>query len=151
MARYRPPATALPHIPSEPSPAPDDRLTGRTPHAHLATLYVDRHQDGPETVIVLTGALDHDSAHLFTATMAEVLSAGVRAIHVDLSAVAFCDCGGLTALLRAKHEARTKGWMFQPQAPSPAVLHLLALTGSAETLLGRQAGAPAQLNHAKAA
>ncbi|MGW0673192.1 STAS domain-containing protein [Streptomyces sp. NPDC002746] len=114
-------------------------------------LHVDRHQGGPDTVIVLTGALDHDSAHLFTATMAEVLSAGVRAINVDLSAVAFCDCGGLTALLRAKHEARTEGWVFQAQAPSPAVLHLLALTGSAETLLGRQPGAPAHMNHAEAA
>ncbi|MFC8226290.1 STAS domain-containing protein [Streptomyces sp. NPDC057287] len=114
-------------------------------------LYVDRCQEGTNTVMVLTGALDHDSAHLFTATMAEALSAGVRSVHVDLSAVAFCDCGGLTALLKAALDARTKRWEFRVQAPSSAVLRLLALTGSTETLLGRQHGAVAHKNDAEAA
>jgi len=99
-------------------------------------LYVDRRQEGVRTVIILAGAMDRDSVPAFTTAMAEVLRTGATAVHVDLSAVAFCDCSGLTALLKAAQDSRTEGHTFQAHAPSPVVLRLLTLTGTADTLLG---------------
>lgn len=99
-------------------------------------LHVDRRQEETRTVIVLAGAMDRDSVPVFTAAMAEVSRAGAAAVHVDLSAVAFCDCGGLIALLTAAQDSRTEGRKFQAHAPSPAVLRLFTLTGTVGILLG---------------
>ncbi|MGW5924877.1 STAS domain-containing protein [Streptomyces anulatus] len=99
-------------------------------------LYVELRQEETRTVIVLAGAMDRDSVHAFTAAMTEVSRAGAVAVHVDLSAVAFCDCSGLTALLTAAQDCRTEGRTLQVHAPSPAVLRLFSLTGTVGILLG---------------
>ncbi|MFJ6443375.1 STAS domain-containing protein [Streptomyces sp. NPDC091649] len=93
-------------------------------------------QKETHTVIVLAGVMDRDSVPAFTAAMAEVSRAGAAAVHVDLSAVAFCDCSGLTALLTAARDSRTEGRTWQAYAPSPAALRLFTLTGTAGILLG---------------
>lgn len=99
-------------------------------------LNVIRRQEETRTVIVLAGVLDRDSVPAFTAAMAEVSRAGAAAVHVDLSAVAFCDCSGLTALLTAAQDSRTEGRTLRVHAPSPAVLRLFTLTGTVGILLG---------------
>lgn len=100
----------------------------------LLTVYL--RQEETHTVIVLAGAMDRDSVPAFTSAMAEVSRAGAAAVHVDLSAVAFCDCSGLTALLTAAQDSRTEGRTLQVHAPSPAVLRLFTLTGTVGVLLG---------------
>ncbi|MEU6953265.1 STAS domain-containing protein [Streptomyces sp. NPDC045714] len=105
-------------------------------------LYVDRRQEETRTVIVLAGAMDSDSARAFTAAMTEISRAGAAAVHVDPSAVAFCDCGGLTALLTAVQDSRTQGRTSQAHAPSPAVLRLFTLTGTVGILLGSVSRTP---------
>ncbi|MFJ7057871.1 STAS domain-containing protein [Streptomyces griseobrunneus] len=104
-------------------------------------LYVDRRQEEARTVLVLAGAMDQDSVHVFTAAMAEVSRTGAAAVHVDLSAVAFCDCAGLNALLKAAQGSRAEGRTFQAHAPSTAVLRLFTLTGTTGVLLGRDSHA----------
>ncbi|MEV4876534.1 STAS domain-containing protein [Streptomyces cyaneofuscatus] len=99
-------------------------------------LYVDRRQEGVRTVLVLAGAMDLHSVHAFTAAMEEFLRGGATAVHVDLSAVAFCDCSGLTVLLEAARDCRAQGRTFQAHGPSSAVLRLFTLTGTAGILLG---------------
>ncbi|WP_329202644.1 MULTISPECIES: STAS domain-containing protein [unclassified Streptomyces] len=42
----------------------------------------------------------------------EALAAGVPCIDVDFSHVTFCDCAGLTVLLRARADARQRGICF---------------------------------------
>ena len=121
-------------------------------------LYVDRHHEDSGTAIVLAGAMDLDSSCVFTRALAEALRTEDTAIHVDLSAVAFCDCGGLGALLKAAQDTRASGRTFQAHAPAPAVLRMLALTGTtdillgtADTALGRPPRASGQLDHDEAA
>lgn len=101
-------------------------------------LHVDRRQEDSGTWIVLAGEMDLDSAPLFTHAVAEALRAGRTAVHVDLSAVAFCDCSGLSALLRAARDTRASGRTFQAHAPDDEVARLLALTGTTGILLGGQ-------------
>ncbi|MYW33060.1 STAS domain-containing protein [Streptomyces sp. SID2119] len=101
-------------------------------------LFVDLCHRDTGTAIVLAGAMDSDSVHGFTTVMRDVLRAGTATVHLDLSALAFCDCGGLTALLRASQDSRREGRPFQAHAPSRAVLRLFTLTGTASTLLSRE-------------
>ncbi|MGA4996731.1 STAS domain-containing protein [Streptomyces arboris] len=100
-------------------------------------LYVDRRQEDVRTVLVLAGATDLHSVHVFTAAMEEFLRGGGTAVHVDLSAVAFCDCSGLNALLGAAQDSRARGRTFQAHGPSPAVLRLFTLTGTTGLLLAQ--------------
>ncbi|MFF1925059.1 STAS domain-containing protein [Streptomyces sp. NPDC058221] len=113
-------------------------------------LYADRHQEDSGTAIVLAGVMDLDSSCVFTRAFAAALSTEALAMHVDLSAVAFCDCGGLSALLKAAQDARAGGRTFQAHAPAPAVLRMLTLTDTADTLLGRDPFASGQLGHDEA-
>ncbi|MFD8064300.1 STAS domain-containing protein [Streptomyces cyaneofuscatus] len=110
------------------------RLLMHTP----SLLFVDLCHRDTGTVIVLAGAMDSDSAHGFTTVMRDVLRAGTATVHRDSSALAFCDCGGLTALLRASQDSRREGRPFRAHAPSRAVLRLFTLTGTASTLLSRE-------------
>ncbi|MFD3647688.1 STAS domain-containing protein [Streptomyces cyaneofuscatus] len=116
-------------------------------------LHVDRRQEDVRTVLVLAGAMDLHSVHVFTAAMAAALRSGATAVHVDLSAVAFCDCRGLNALLEAAQDSRAQGRTFQARAPSTAVLRLFTLTGTTGILLDRApraVGAPAGADEAAA-
>ncbi|MER6188611.1 STAS domain-containing protein [Streptomyces cyaneofuscatus] len=100
-------------------------------------LYVDRRQEGVRIVLVLAGAMDLHSVHVFTAALAAALRSGATAVHVDLSAVAFCDCSGLNALLEAAQDSRAGGRTFQAHGPCTTVLRLFTLTGTVGILLGR--------------
>ncbi|MGW0969905.1 STAS domain-containing protein [Streptomyces sp. NPDC002516] len=56
------------------------------------------------------------------------------AVTLDLSDVTFCDGSGLEALLRARRRASCEHCSLTIAAASPAVRHLLELTGTAALL-----------------
>ncbi|MFF4902717.1 STAS domain-containing protein [Streptomyces sp. NPDC001068] len=51
-------------------------------------------------------------------------------LELDLAGVDFCDCSGLNALLRLRHQARERGKGFVLLPTSPAVEMLLSLTSA---------------------
>ncbi|MFJ8076451.1 STAS domain-containing protein [Streptomyces sp. NPDC096176] len=60
---------------------------------------------------------------------------GAHRIDVDFSDVSFCDCSGLTVLLRARRQARERGIAFRlTRVRSPLVRTLLQRTGTADVL-----------------
>lgn len=99
-------------------------------------LRVHREQNADGVRISLTGEMDLETAPVFTAALSPWLGQGSVPVHVDLSAVTFCDCSGLRALLLAVEAARNGATVLRIQTPGPAVLRLLALTGTRDVLLG---------------
>jgi len=55
---------------------------------------------------------------------------GVRTVDVDLTAVAFCDAGGLDAFLAASRLATDAGTALRLHCPPPAMARIIEITGS---------------------
>ncbi|MFC1415832.1 STAS domain-containing protein [Streptacidiphilus cavernicola] len=87
------------------------------------------------TVIALVGELDLDATALLIGSVGTCLRSGARVITVDLSALTFCDIGGLNAFLAAAGSAGAAGGRLRLENPTPAVARLFALTGTANALL----------------
>ncbi|MEU3778812.1 STAS domain-containing protein [Streptomyces sp. NPDC032472] len=92
-------------------------------------------------VIAVSGEIDlHSAVHLRQALAAALAgSRGRCEIALDLSAVTFCDCSGLNALLRARRRARRERVSLTISAAAPPVSRLLELTGTAALFDGRPA------------
>jgi len=93
-------------------------------------LNVDRHGTDNRAPVTLTDQIDLESAPLVQASLERCLHDGIRAIEVEVAAVAFCDCGGLNAFLHALLHTAAAGGSLQLHHPSPAPERLVALTGS---------------------
>ncbi|MEW2414801.1 STAS domain-containing protein [Streptomyces sp. NPDC046866] len=84
-------------------------------------------------VVAVSGEIDLNSAAYLRQAFAAALAAcrdGCE-IAMDLSAVTFCDCSGLNALLRARRRARDEGVTLTISAAAPPVGRLLELTETA--------------------
>lgn len=127
--------TALDQMPSftdEPAAA---RLQPGVVHrlgAHASIRVATR---GPDPVTVLVaGEIDLACSDEFTAYLCRALDAYPQGIELDLAAVGFCDCRGLTAMLTAQASARRLGRYFALGPHSPIVARLLELTGARSAL-----------------
>jgi anti-anti-sigma factor len=105
------------------------------------TLNVSRHGGTDRTLISLTGEIDVDSTPLLRETVASCLLDGVRGIDIDLTAVTFCDCSGVNALLSAARRAAAAGGTVRVHHPPPMLVRLFALTG-ADVLVAAAPAAP---------
>ncbi|GJF30390.1 anti-sigma factor antagonist [Kitasatospora sp. NE20-6] len=88
-------------------------------------------ETGP--VIEAAGQLDFDTApHVRAAiTTALTTTPAPDTVDLDLAHLTFCDSSGLTALIRARHEAAGTGTRLRLAAVSTPVADLLELTGTA--------------------
>ncbi|GAA1367039.1 anti-sigma factor antagonist [Streptomyces beijiangensis] len=99
-------------------------------------LTVDLCHEQDDVWLTLTGELDLSAAPLLAASIEYCLHAPVNGLALDLGAVSFCDCTGLSTLLVAARRAGAAGMAFRVHRPSPMVLRMFVVTGSVSALLG---------------
>ncbi|RKE23510.1 STAS domain-containing protein [Streptomyces sp. TLI_171] len=103
-------------------PAPREQLTATvTVHATVAHLH-------------LSGELDMDTVPDVEAAVRTAFLGHPRIIIIEASALSFCDCAGLGALLRASRRITDTGGVFHLENPSPRLVRLAALTGTSAAL-----------------
>ncbi|MFF1307979.1 STAS domain-containing protein [Streptomyces sp. NPDC058307] len=100
-----------------------------------SVLNVHRHDADNRKMVTLTGEIDLSSAPLAHASPERCLHDGIRAVEVEVTAVTFCDRGGLNAFLHALPHTTAAGGSLQLHHPSPAMERLVALTGSGSLFL----------------
>ncbi|GAA3170941.1 MULTISPECIES: STAS domain-containing protein [Streptomyces] len=83
------------------------------------------------TVVALHGELDLLAARALAATMDDLTATRRPDLVLNLRAVTFIDCSGLSLLCRARHRVRTASGRLRLAgiAPGDAVSRLLELTG----------------------
>jgi anti-sigma B factor antagonist len=88
---------------------------------------IDEHADAYSVVAV------HGEVDLHTAPKVHYAiergSAGVKAVIVDMSGIAFMDSTALSTLMRAKESLEEKGISLRLTTPSGAVERIFAVTG----------------------
>ncbi|MER8008199.1 MULTISPECIES: ANTAR domain-containing protein [unclassified Streptomyces] len=87
--------------------------------------------DGDRVLVTVHGELDVGGTGLRTA-LGDVLDRSAAGLDLDLTAVGFCDCGGLNLLLDLRRQALAQGKTIGVRACSPAVTRLFELTGTRE-------------------
>ncbi|MYW01913.1 STAS domain-containing protein [Streptomyces sp. SID3343] len=90
---------------------------------------------GRHCLVVLVGEIDLDTAPAVRHALDECVAHRPLDICVDMSAVSFCDCAGLNALLHGLRAARAVGAELRLHDAQPNVARILTLTG-AGALLG---------------
>lgn len=75
-----------------------------------------RIEQGVATLAV-SGEVDLASAQVVRAAVREALDDGVRAVHLDLTAVSLLDSTGLNVLLHCARDAQKGGVKFSSSAP----------------------------------
>ena len=82
---------------------------------------------GDSALISLTGELDLGTAPHLLEAVDTCLADRAREVSIDLSAVTFCDCAGLSAIDLAGSRATARGGKLQLLSPSPQVVRLFSL------------------------
>jgi anti-anti-sigma factor len=99
------------------------------PQDELVCLVATEARSGMVRVAV-SGDLDYNTAEQFRAGLLVLLErVPVSVLDLDLSAVGFCDCAGLNALLAAFEAATLVGCRFTISAATPGTAWLLERTG----------------------
>ncbi|MCZ4608089.1 anti-sigma factor antagonist [Streptomyces sp. Lzd4kr] len=93
-------------------------------------LAIETHPAGDHTSVAVSGAIDMISEQELQDALRDALSRSVHGIELDLSAVDFCDCSGLAALLRTRRRAHAAAKDLTVHSPSTAVRRLLEATGT---------------------
>ncbi|MDC2959963.1 ANTAR domain-containing protein [Streptomyces gilvifuscus] len=101
----------------------------RTGAPCLAT--IESVADGDRVLVTVRGELDVGGAGLRTA-LGDVLDRSAAGLDLDLTALGFCDCGGLNILLDLRRQALAQGKTVGVRACGPAVTRLFELTGTRE-------------------
>ncbi|MFJ1808749.1 MULTISPECIES: STAS domain-containing protein [unclassified Streptomyces] len=96
----------------------------------LPQLNVYRHERGTRALITLAGEIDLATAPQVRKALAECLSDGIRSIDVDLTAVTFCDAGGLNAFLLASRFATETDRTLRLHHPPQSMARIIEITGS---------------------
>ncbi|WP_265568460.1 STAS domain-containing protein [Streptomyces hygroscopicus] len=91
-------------------------------------LTVNNHPRSGRTVVVLRGAIDHDSEDVLRRSLVGALNSSVHGIDLDLKEVSFWDCASLNVLLAVRRLALQKGKSVTIRAAGPAVERVLELT-----------------------
>jgi anti-sigma B factor antagonist len=100
----------------------------------VSALNVHRHDRDTRALITLAGEIDLATAPLVSEAPALCLRDGIRRIDIDLTAVTFCDVGGLNAFLMASGLATDAGRTLRLHHPSQSVTRLIEITGSGSLL-----------------
>ncbi|MFF3726907.1 STAS domain-containing protein [Streptomyces erythrochromogenes] len=88
-----------------------------------------------EAVVCVTGEIDLETSPVLHLTLLEALAGHPRHLEVDFTHVTFCDCSGLSILLRARAAAQAAGSSFTlVHVDAPSVIRLLDLTGTGPLL-----------------
>jgi len=126
---------------SPPAPVPNASSPSKPPtHTTPSTQggCLLRINDGPAgdgvVTIAVTGELDVATAPLIGDTIHRINSAQPINVHLDLSAVTFCDAAGLNAFLAADRLLRATSGRLTLIRPSPQVRRLLTITKLDEIL-----------------
>ncbi|MEU1253258.1 STAS domain-containing protein [Streptomyces chartreusis] len=96
----------------------------------LPQLNVHRHDQATRALITLAGEIDRATAPLVLAAVTASLRDGIRITDVDLTAVTFCDVGGLNAFLTASGLAADAGTTLRLHHPPPSLVRIIEITGS---------------------
>jgi anti-anti-sigma factor len=107
-------------------------VPSEVPHVEGFRCEVDPHRAAVHVRPV--GELDIATAPVVDARLAELQSAGVRDVVLDLHAVEFLDASGLRLILRWDHAARAGGFSFGVVPGPPHVSRLFTLTGLSHRL-----------------
>jgi anti-sigma B factor antagonist len=108
----------------------------RAPHADAVGAFgVVGYGNSGGTVFLLTGELDIATVPALASFLRRVSPAERAHLVVDLAGLTFCDCSGLTALLRAHHRAVADGGWLRLCAASSRFQRLLKLTNLSAALL----------------
>ncbi len=86
------------------------------------------HTDATRAELVAVGQLDLATADVLTAALMGQLRSGRRYLRLDGSAMSFCDCAGLGALLAAHHHFLDARGRLILTGASPRLRRLLQLT-----------------------
>jgi anti-sigma B factor antagonist len=87
------------------------------------------HEDGPVTVLTVTGDLVIGEAETtFKRTVTRLLEEGHTRLLVDLSGVGFLDSSGLGALVRALTQSQKEGGQTKLLRAGPQIRKLLQMT-----------------------
>ena len=81
-----------------------------------------------EAVVDLDGELDILSAEMAVGYVRDVVDGHRGPVTVNLTAVAFCDARGLTALVRMARYAERNGCPFRLASPSPSLVKIMRIT-----------------------
>ncbi|MFF7590422.1 STAS domain-containing protein [Kitasatospora purpeofusca] len=85
---------------------------------------------GIARVVRLDGEVDHDQREQLEDALAHAVADRPPQLVVDLAGLAFCDCAGVNALLKARRQASACGVGLMLVCPPPQVSRLLELTGT---------------------
>ncbi|WP_371580580.1 STAS domain-containing protein [Streptomyces sp. NBC_01314] len=108
----------------------------------LPQLNVYRHDRTTRALITLSGEIDLATAPLVYAALAGCLRDDIRTIDVDLTAVTFCDAGGLNAFLTASRLGADAGTTLRLHHPPSAMARVIEMTGCGFLLHGRHTVRP---------
>ncbi|MEV8224812.1 STAS domain-containing protein [Streptomyces sp. NPDC079167] len=84
--------------------------------------------------VMLAGELDLDTASYVHEAVTACLVKQPRSLCLDVTGVSFCDCAGLSALLRAHASARQAGVALVVEGVGSQLARLLSLTGAVDVL-----------------
>ncbi|MET9499638.1 STAS domain-containing protein [Streptomyces sp. NPDC006552] len=115
---------AAPAVPSRP------RATVQLPPP-AAEVRLKTRSDGTHTLVAAYGEVDLDAAPGWERDLAAALDDSVHGLVLDLRSLRFCDCAGLSALLRVRRAAQEAGKTMTITSAGPAVTRLLNLTRTA--------------------
>jgi anti-anti-sigma factor len=82
-----------------------------------------------EVVVDLGGELDIATAEVALSYVRDVIDRCRKPVVVDLTALAFCDARGLSALVRMTGYAELRGCTFQLTSPSRSLVKIMRITG----------------------
>jgi anti-sigma B factor antagonist len=130
-------ATAYPFA-ADPSDRSDpfawSKLARAAPLPAAAQLRITGYDHENGAVVAAAGELDVASGPLLADHLAE-LAARLRArVVLDLAHLDFCDCAGLSVLLRAHRRFAEDGGWLRLTAPRPTIRKTLRITGLARVL-----------------
>ncbi len=87
-----------------------------------------------EVVITLPAEIDITNAGQVGQDLMAAVRPGVTTVIADMTGTVFCDCSGMTALVRAHQVAAGKGAELRPVITARAVLRVFTLNGADQVL-----------------
>jgi anti-sigma B factor antagonist len=105
-------------------------------------LSLSHHRDADAATVVARGDIDLSTVDELVNEIAAATAAGVKAVVVDLSEVAFVDSAGISALLRGRRLADEHAAQFRVTGAAGLVREVLEMTGVWQHLSGQTVDTP---------
>jgi anti-anti-sigma factor len=99
--------------------------------AHEPAFAIERHADGGDTLVRVTGGVDMSTVAAFERALAEAFAQGSGDVRLDLSEVTFFGSEGVRALIAAQGAPAASGRTVRVVAASPIARRVLEITGLA--------------------